>query len=587
MGSVARKQEASAARDEFLSSGVVSPGAVGDTILTSWRRSRLAGVDVAAPDVPFDETASRTRLTHCATPVLDRLQEQLDGMPVTIALTGADSRILERRERDRSLARQLDRAYFAPGFSYAEDHVGTNGVGTPLEDGRAVFISGSEHFTERSVRFACAGAPICDPLTRRIEGLINISSMASDGHLLMRALAEEAGRDIEKRLLEDGSEHQRTVLEKFLSVCRRTPRHAVLSVSGDMVLANQLASNLLSPADEEMLRLTATENRTDTSDSPFDLSLSDGRQAHVRRHPMSDAPRTIAGTIFEIRLDDDRPVRRTGRYRSAVSSVPGLGGRSRAWLDTCGQAYDAARRNAPLLLGGEPGTGKFALARAVCRAAHPHGSRAVLDAASEGLADLLARLAVLAPSTIVVLRRPDTLDIESQDALAGALDDLARTRSPHWIVGTVRDSTALSAPLAARFTASATVPPLRHRVDDLPELVSLLLRREAPERAAECAPDALSVLGRNRWPGNLTELQGVLREALARRPAGPIRRDDLPATCFTTSRRSLTPLETLERDAILGALLSCSGNRKQAAEQLRMSRSSLYRKIHAYGITAV
>ena len=86
------------------------------------------------------------------------------------------------------------------------------------------------------------------------------------------------------------------------------------------------------------------------------------------------------------------------------------------------------------------------------------------------------------------------------------------------------------------------------------------------------------------WPGNVAELQQALRAALTRRLAGPIRREDLPAECFTISRRTLTPIEALERDAIIGALTTANGNRKMAAANLGMSRSSLYRKIQSFGI---
>jgi transcriptional regulator of acetoin/glycerol metabolism len=50
------------------------------------------------------------------------------------------------------------------------------------------------------------------------------------------------------------------------------------------------------------------------------------------------------------------------------------------------------------------------------------------------------------------------------------------------------------------------------------------------------------------------------------------------------SRRLLSPLETLERDAIVEGLLNTEGNKARAAESLGMSRASIYRKVHEYGI---
>ena len=50
------------------------------------------------------------------------------------------------------------------------------------------------------------------------------------------------------------------------------------------------------------------------------------------------------------------------------------------------------------------------------------------------------------------------------------------------------------------------------------------------------------------------------------------------------SRRLLSPLESMERDAIVQSLLDCDGNKVKAAESLGMSRATIYRKIHEYGI---
>jgi len=59
---------------------------------------------------------------------------------------------------------------------------------------------------------------------------------------------------------------------------------------------------------------------------------------------------------------------------------------------------------------------------------------------------------------------------------------------------------------------------------------------------------------------------------------------DLPPECRTVSRRLLSPLESMERDAIVSSLLDFNGNKVKAAESLGMSRATIYRKIHEYGI---
>jgi sigma-54 dependent transcriptional regulator, acetoin dehydrogenase operon transcriptional activator AcoR len=63
-----------------------------------------------------------------------------------------------------------------------------------------------------------------------------------------------------------------------------------------------------------------------------------------------------------------------------------------------------------------------------------------------------------------------------------------------------------------------------------------------------------------------------------------IQPDELPPECQTVSRRVLSPLESMERDAIVRGLLGASGHKDEVARSLGMSRATIYRKIHEYGI---
>ena len=100
-----------------------------------------------------------------------------------------------------------------------------------------------------------------------------------------------------------------------------------------------------------------------------------------------------------------------------------------------------------------------------------------------------------------------------------------------------------------------------------------------------CSTEAMRVLMRNRWPGNVEQLYQVLRKVIARRRTGVIRPDDLPAETRAITRRVLTPLEAIECDAIVDALLDADGNKAEAARRLGMSRATIYRKIRGYGIS--
>jgi transcriptional regulator of acetoin/glycerol metabolism len=66
----------------------------------------------------------------------------------------------------------------------------------------------------------------------------------------------------------------------------------------------------------------------------------------------------------------------------------------------------------------------------------------------------------------------------------------------------------------------------------------------------------------------------------------PASRGTSPRECRTVSRRLLSPLEAMERDAIVRSLLDWDGSKIKAAAALGMSRATIYRKIHEYGIVA-
>ena len=93
------------------------------------------------------------------------------------------------------------------------------------------------------------------------------------------------------------------------------------------------------------------------------------------------------------------------------------------------------------------------------------------------------------------------------------------------------------------------------------------------------------MLTHNRWPGNVDQLVAVLRKVVARRRTGVVEPRDLPPECWSATRRMLTPLESLECDAIVEALLDSGGSKVEAARRLSMSRATIYRKIRDYGIS--
>ena len=137
-------------------------------------------------------------------------------MPVAIALSDARARIVHRVDCSTAVGRHLDRVDFHAGFSFAEGGVGTNGIGTVFESGESVAVVGAEHFTAALTRFACTGAPVLDPVTGRVEGVLDVNSLAEDWTPLMHTLVRRAAGDIGRNLLRDRSRATQALFETFV-----------------------------------------------------------------------------------------------------------------------------------------------------------------------------------------------------------------------------------------------------------------------------------------------------------------------------------------------------------------------------------
>jgi transcriptional regulator of acetoin/glycerol metabolism len=585
------------ARERFLSAGEARAGEVRESILASWRRSRFWDVDVDRIEPPYRaDLELDNRLVRSAQPVLDRLEQELSDAPMSIILTDARGWVLQRRVGDRSLHRQLDKVSLAAGFSYAEEFIGTNGIGTALEEKRAAQVFGHEHFSERLQSLSCAGAVVRHPLTGRVEGLVDLTCWRVDASPLMRALAGEAARDVARRLVEADSERERALLREFMAACQRT-RRPVLSLNGDLVITNARGAQLLQPQDHVALQEWAADLLRSSREASGELQLSRGEVVRLRGRPVPSRA-GAAGALVEIESVEAPRPRAGGRRRAGAEPrplpLPGLAGRSPVWLEARQGAIAACQRRARLLLRGEPGVGKLALARAVHQRFLPAERLRVLDAADALQAGTAAwldgvRRELGEPGGTVVLRHLDQLDATAAEALAAELA-APRPRPPlPWVVATLTAGAAAAPgqalrPLLTRFPAPVTVPPLRYRIDDLRDLVPLLLERRGAPETAGCTPEALQTLLRCAWPGNVAQLEEALRRALERRGGGQIRLEDLPSDCHAVTRRVLTRWEWIERDAIVGALVEAGGNRARAAAKLGISRATIYRKISAFGI---
>lgn len=558
---------------------------LGNWVHKSWLRSQRALVDIDRPRAAYVQAwPTDTTLTRAAGPVIDALAAEIENEPVCLILTDAKGVVLDRRGGDSGLLRMLDRVDLAPGFLYAEGQVGTNGIGTALEVGAPLQVDGAEHYNERLRQFSCAGALVTHPGTGAVLGVVDITTDQGNSNSLLLSFAKMAALRIQQRIAEESSALDQALLGDYYAACRRSGR-PVIAVGEEVLMMNSLTHQHFDSRDQAAIIGQTRDVRGRTDPVTLLADLPSGITARLSYQPTFVGD-VLAGGIVQIR--EQSPAHSNVIPALGPVRLSGCVGGSATWRHTCNGVLSALHRDEWLVVEGEPGSGKAHLLRSAHSQAHPSRHLVVLDATAQEPAELLDRVAADGAEVDLVIRRIEHLDDESTLALAQLLQEhLLRGGADSPWVGLTLSSGATETEnrlqLLRLFPKSAEAPPLRHRAEDLPALTRHLLdRMGAPE--LRLTPAALNQLSRLPWPGNVTQLRTVLESLSRRHRSGAVDLSDLPAQCRATTRRTLTKLESLERDAVVNALSLHAGDKAAAATELGMSRATIYRKIRDFGI---
>ena len=290
------------------------------------------------------------------------------------------------------------------------------------------------------------------------------------------------------------------------------------------------------------------------------------------------------------------------------------------------QALRVARAAAPVLLSGETGSGKLALARAIHQAstcargpfvavncavlnrdlaasellgyeggafngALPKGQGGKFEEADGGTL-FLDDVGALSPELQVQLLRL----VQNQVVLRVG-SSRVRQLSVRVIAAAGQDlETAVAAGCFRRDlyyrlrVLLLAIPPLRERANDIISLAETFIAAFneqyglGPKRMSE---DLRAVLEHHQWPGNVRELRAVIESMYVLSDNDLLSSKDLPpdlAVARTAPIATMKTIAELERDAIQRELASQSGNRSRVARALGISRSTLYRKLAEYGL---
>jgi DNA-binding NtrC family response regulator len=134
---------------------------------------------------------------------------------------------------------------------------------------------------------------------------------------------------------------------------------------------------------------------------------------------------------------------------------------------------------------------------------------------------------------------------------------------------------------------------LRDRREDIPPLVHNFLTRAASRMKKDVtsvSADAMTALMNYRWPGNVRELEHAVERAVILANNPNVRLRDLPPEVTQKSRvragDDTLDLQQQEQVMIERALERFGGNRRKAAEALKISTVTLWRKMKQYGLSS-
>jgi hypothetical protein len=455
---------------EVVLSGCGTPPVLREVVVASWARCQAAGVD---PDLPApmllgaDEAAGRFAdhplavATQLIRGLLDTVSTEARHL---VAVSDADGVLLWSDGHPRMLEAAAG-PRFVPGALCTEAAVGTNAIGTALALRHAVQIFSAEHFNRLLHGWTCAAAPVHDPVTGEIIGVLDVSGSFRNAHPHTLSLVSAAARAVEAELAAERARHDAWLVARYVDRLPAAGRRAsaLLAADGRVLCAT--------PRGWLAGRVDAGEGET---------TLGDGTRAVLE--PVGEGARIV----WALRARK----RRVPRPRLDIRAL----GAERPALHVAGVPLAVTARQAELLvvLAMRPsGLSAQALARCLYG---PAAKRVTVRAEVARLRRVAGELVAAQPYRLTADVRADFLEVErllarrrvraALDAYAGPL--LPGSHAPAIVAR--REALDAAIRRAGRLTCNPVQPPARTR----------RRRRTVEPSAAPPAPDRGGTA--KRWP---------------------------------------------------------------------------------------
>lgn len=621
----------------FINVGVKpnSNSIVRPEILHSWERSLGLGVNPYQEQVNKNVTTNELmdwkekneELLHYARRDMKYLTEAIIGTETIITISDENGLLLDSYG-DISVQKEAENINFVPGAIWSEQSAGTNAIGTVIETKKPAHIMFSEHYSVGWHDWFCAGAPILNPFTNKLMGVLDLSGKweNTNPHTLglVIAKAHSISYHLEKILYHEGIKMNPFLMTAIGSVqdgvMITDDKKNILKANKTMDSLTQFKNSLAEyPQIERLINLVIKSKESIVEE---EITINGHRNKYLCTvYPVKFNNSSIVGTF--VRLQKSETVNNRAfsgitlpKLKRTTYTFSDLIGSSNSFKQIVAKAKKAATLNATILLNGETGTGKELFVQAIHHHSdRKHGPFIAINSGAISKDLIVSELFGYeqgaftgankkgspgkfeqANGGTIFLDEIGEMPLEAQVNLLRVIEERVVTRiggseeipvDVRIIAATHRDLKEavkkgdFRADLYYRLRViQLKLPSLRDRAEDIPDLVHHFLNEQGTEFGKDrihVHSKAMELLRAYHWPGNIRELKNIIEQSLFSMEGSELLPNHLPDEI--TNNDCENDEYMTKKDYYIDIIKSTGGNITEAALKIGISRATMYRRM--------
>lgn len=612
----------------FVNEGILESSRLNKRIMESWYRCKQEDVNpylsqgqhiLTNGELTAQKEKNSLFLDAALSPS-EKMKEVIEESKMMALLVDPEGYVLSLTGNQGVLndARKIN---FVEGVRWTEGEVGTNAIGTALQTGEAVMISGTEHYSVASHHWSCSAAPIHSD-AGKLLGIIDVSCPVDNTHPFMLGMVASLAHTIEHELSVRAHKNRMELIHKCM----------------DFIETNQP----LIVCDDQKTVVSSSKSVRQRIPNVVGMKINEllqyGFQVQMETPIFSDNYKSLIGKCLHL---SEEIFRKPGEpFLSLFSSksfyFEGEAGTSQVFQRTLNDMKQVAPTDASVYILGETGTGKELVAKAIhenntrkdgpfvavnCGAipkelmeselfgyvegaftgAKRQGYKGKFEQANNGTL-FLDEIGEIPPSMQVALLR--VLQERKVTPIGGIkevpLNIRIITATHRDLLQLVHEGTFRQDLYYRLHVYPMYVPPLRERKEDIPHLVRYFCEKN--NWNIQWPDECFARLMAYDWPGNIRELFNVLERLQIVSPNGKVNYSQLPDLLHslnihlqleipfagelerTETSTQLTFREKIQKELMMEALQKTKGNVSLAAKLLDIPRSTFYKRLQKFNL---